>query len=845
MENNDPSDLRYAATRLIYDVADDFDQLGVICFGNSPQQLLPIEPVGASRSTKTQNITKGNCRVGGGTVMHDAVIEATQTLSASTSKRKYMVLLTDGVPNFPGSADYDPSKTISALQDALRQDISIIPVALYPQNPDDATRDFLNKLQDIKLSPHIVTNTNDLLAEFATIYADLKPDRYVALLGANKAQEIRITTTHLVNRAVFVLAPQQSIIKNDQPQSCQNSANCQADIEGKYSLLSMSTSPIEGIWRLADPSQAAVVITRANFKPLMIYPPIEEVTKTGYYIPRGANQMLIAGLDGIFKTSDQISLNNDRSGRFVPLTSEQRTYLLTGFIGEQTEARIKLGANDTPLVIEKPFKLAPVPNIEAQLPRLDASNPTMQGQVTMRSDTEFLLEVRPQGDLNLTSSPSVYSLVLNTDTNEIVFGPEALVASGDVFQSNRLLDKLIPGSHYQAIFWLDAVRKSDNLRYGDLINVPFTLGGGIKVSGLHNIGNPDEFRSNGLPLGIDVTEHNRTVDLHANLRWIKQPAGADAASLFSAEFTDVQFTGQVTTTLRLSAPPDLCKLPEGEYVAVIELTTSSGLPISPSSANVSFSITYGDINVVTDTAADLGSFCSLPGFLNVFCSPILGNEVRNTPKIAVDVPPCVNTRTLDIRLENIKPPDPEARIEPGLLDRTTSPVQLELIPSEIPPIPLTLANFWNRTTFVGNIAIGRKDQPNSARLAQITYTKPSLRDVVTPWPFNERPFRVGHLLGTIFGYGVLIIGFFTVFGSGNEPDRNEPKHRKRRGLENIGSRNRQNDPPEPQRLTQRNRRNADQQKDHRSRRRDRSVARTERKNSSASHQQNERRKQRS
>lgn len=762
---NDEANLRYAATRMLVDVADDFDQIGILCFGNSAQQLLALDRLGpqATRSEKLRQATATACSQTGGTIMHEGVAQATAMLSTSQATRKYMLILTDGVPNVQNSSTgYDPDATIAELETAQQQGIQIIPVALYPNQIGQSgpSLDFLNRLRQVRLDPRTITDPAALFAEFAKIYSAIKPDRYVALLGPQAANELQVTQAQQVNRLVFVLSPGLAVLENAQSRACPADPACRADLESQYNLLTIEKDALAGAWRLAE-VQPAVVITRSNFRPALAYPPTDDVTQTGYFIRRDAPQTVITRLDGATNSSDPITINNS-SGSLAVAGSQ--SYLLNQFDREQEKATVKLGVANVPLVVSKDFSLAPVPELEPDLPRLTAVNPDANGVILVEPNNSARLEVQINGNSDLIEGGSVFALVINTDTGQLLLEPQTLERTVDGWRSSGLV-QLTPGVGYRVLFWLDTMRRRDNLRYGDQLDLPFTVAGQIQVRGATSL-TLEDFQNGAQPITVTVTE-DRQADLQARLVW-----DGSVLAGFNAQLDESLFSSTPTaTTLQLDAPEDLCLLPEGDYTGQIELTTTSDLAVTPRTIPVSGSISYGTVKVESTEAVDLGTFCALPGWWgSLLCTPIFGNEVIKKATVAVDVPTCVSPQSLETRIDSISPADP-AQIVAGEIDRKTQPVQMEIMSVAIPP---TL-NVTSRTTYVGRALIGTKNKPDQASPVQFKYTKFSLRDVLTPWPLWWQPFYVGNLVTT----GLLGLALAWLFGVNRRPAAQKQPRRRR------------------------------------------------------------------
>lgn len=764
MANTDPNQLRYAATRLIYEVADSNDEFSTICFGDQTAEITPLQLVGdtAARRSTINRVTINNCNAAGGTNMGAAVDEGLRRIGAATQQRRYIVLLTDGGPT-------DGEAVFQAAERARQQNVSLIPVAFSNGSPDGGLLDFQERMRQLRFEPIAVNSDQALIAEFARIYGGIKTDRTVTPLGLGEPSEMRVEALHQVNRIVFVLPFGQPILENDAELSCNaGGPRCVRDVEDKYDLFSVEgqSSIVSGIWRMRSAADNAVAITRSNFRPQLSYPPAEDTLQPAYYLPGRATQGIIADIAGTLDPAAPVSVNGD-AGRRLP--APDRTFIFSSQ-PTLTNALIQLGTGNTPLVITKTFDLRPVPDPEGDLPRLRAANPTEQGAVMLANDSQFRLAVDLQGTPSLASRLTVRAALLDTGTNQVVFGPEALFADsgGTTYQSSQLID-ITPGVPYRALFWMDAVRGRDSLRYGDLLLADFQASGGVVVNGLTNL-QLVQFDGRSVPFTVDVTEANTAITLQAQLNWIEQPPGADAGRLFRIQLNQTQFSGQgIATSLLLQGPSDQCALPEGTYRGEIVFTNDRGLPVNPPRLDVQGEVQFGRVAVRTTEVVDLGLYCSLPGWLGALCTPVSGNEVPGSAQIALNAPSCVGVNSIVTDLDSIRPPDEGAQIIPVDIVRSGESVTLSVRMGTVPPIEL-LNDFAARRDFTGRLAIGRINTEPAARdVAQVQYAKFSTLDALTPWvPWLGREARWGNLIGLVLAsivtLTVIVGGWRGIFG---------------------------------------------------------------------------------
>lgn len=793
MDRNDPDQLSFAAARLIYEAADSNDQIGVICFGTDYATMLPLAPVGdaTARRAAAARLTKGACQTGGNTVMGAAINAAVATLAEAAPTQRYLLLLTDGEPN-------DPYETFAAIDRARQQQIPIIPLLLYPGSLSAEARQFQEQLRQRGFDPRVVTNSQDLIAEFATVYAQLKPDRYVTRLGRGGPGEMRISSLQQVQRVLFVLKPDQLLYENDREIGCASGATrCVLDVENKFALLSIEATPVEGIWRVRSMDENAVAITRANFRPRLAYPPVGDTAQPGYFLPGRASPLIIAELEGVIPDSAPVTINGDAGRR---ASGSGQTYIFAGVPTLKT-ATVRLGPGDTPLVLEKVFSLLPVPDPEHDLPRLEPANPDANGKLTLDNDIQFTLAVRIAGNPALTSQLTVRAVIFDGGAGKVVYGPASLFAQGDLYRSTEQIT-IQPGITYHAVIWMEAVRERDRLRYGDLLTLDLRAGGQIIVKGLSGQ-SIRHFDGRAIPLTIDVTEANTTVNLTAHLEWNNYPAGADVANLFGVQLDDSRFAGRgKQTRIVLRGPEDLCDLPEGNYEAAIVFTSPDGLPVNPSRIPVSGRIGYGNVDILTTTAVQLGHYCSLPGLLNFFCLPLGGNENREPIGVDLRVPACLNNANITAELQIAD--DPGTTVKIGALEGDGEQATLYLVMDTVAPQD-PLRDFAVRRVFTGNLLVGRRDMPERADTVNVTYTKFSTVDVF--WPGLGRWGNLTGLIGVII-LGVAIWRF--IFGPTKkqrerERMRSSPDddvlRRRRRRLSDQGDETSQSDAPQRRRLS--------------------------------------------
>lgn len=877
MDGNDPNDWRYAATRLIMDVGDDWDEVGVICFGDTSSTMKPLAALGPTnnRSTQTASITKSNCASSGGTVMVTAIQEGITQLQTSNAARKYLLILTDGAPS---------DNPVPAVEDALKQGITVVPVELGLN---------IQFLSSLGISSRSINGANELLSTFAGIYSELKPDRYVEVLDTT-TPNLNVDQIQQVNRLDLVLSPNQSIIDNGTNRTCPGDPECQPDAaQQQYYLLPVMQSPVQGSWQVA-PGGMIVVIARSNFRPALAYPPADDPTQIGYFLPRGSSQTLIARISTPSNMLGSMSINGQSGG--IALDDQQQTLLFEQFSGEQSQAAIQLGTGTQPLQVVKTFSLAPVPNQEPDLPQLVAVNPDSQGQIQTEPNGQARLIVNLEGNMGLIQSSTLSALVIDTNTGQVVYGPQALQANGNSYQSQSLID-IQPGTAYRTLFWLNAVRTADALRYGDQLDLQVQTTGTIRVQ-MQNLTLAD-FHKGQIPITVEVTEPDRRVDLTARLEWTDQPRSGLAEGLFrvslqessfvnkqdstlhvtgpsvlcadlepgqytgklvfqsssglpvtpaevpvletlrcggvqisglpselslailqttvpltvsvedigrtidlqariewenlspdvamrlnnvKVDLAQDQFTGSTTTVLQPDGRIDLCTLPETAYRGTLIFSSNTDIPITPERIPIEGSNLFGAVHLPNPQTVDLGGYCTLPGWFDLLCFHVFGEDQRKTADIPIELPVCATVDQVELQVTSATPQDtPELQF--GAINRLTQPnTALLQFTNKPSPLLFTLGNLNTHQDITANIIVQRENQAEQPDALQVTYTKYSWLNAI--WPFwFEGPWRAGNCVSVI----VVALFLLWFFGVGRRRRRRSDSRRSERSSERSGS----------------------------------------------------------
>lgn len=872
---NDVGNLRYAAARLIMDVADDWDEIGIVCFGNNVRTMRTLAPLGAAsgRSALTSQITVDNCNDKGSTNIGQGIDAAIRQLQASTVPRKYILILTDGQPT-------DGNASLQAANEAQQQGITVIPVELG-ENP--------NFLSGIDIPSRYIRDASQLLPTFAQVYSELKPDRYVEVLNAT-SPELRVTSVQQVNRFDIVINPSQSIIDNGTNRTCPGDPSCQADsiASPQYYLLPITQQPIEGVWEIA-PGSTAVIIARSNFRPALDYPPTDDPTQVGYYITRGSSQTIVARITTSSDAQD-VSMNGQSGG--FKVRDSQNLLIFERFSDEQSQVAIQLGSGSIPLRVKKDFPLAPVPDQESNLPRLRPVNPDQQGQLQQEANTQVRVIVEIEGDLGLATGYSVKALVVDRNTAEIVFGPQSLqsVGTGGHYESQSLI-RVQPGHSYRTLIWLKATRKADNLHYGDQLDLQSTISGSIRVQ-MPNVTRLEDFQDGSIPVVVTVTQPDLVVDLTARVEWQIDPSGR-AEQLLTATLQDNSFVNTKNSSLNVRAPDVLCKdLKPGQYVGKIVFISNSGLSIEPSeipinaslvcggvrikglpaelglgilqeplpiivsvedqgrivdlqtriewesvppeakalfdninidlsasqfkgetqatlqprinldicsvpegsirgflifSSNTDITITpdripirganlFGDVRILEKTPVDLGNYCTLPGWFNILCYPVVGEREQGYADVPLELPNCIKPGEVEVKITGTTPPD-DPVLGIGKFNRVATPNTARIQFLERPSaLPFSFSNLSRDQTVTANISVSRKGQQAPPDMLQVTYTKYSWSNVLKPLLFAG-PWRLGNCLMFLITiiFGIIMYRFF--FGKDNDEDELSPENR--------------------------------------------------------------------
>ncbi|NTU42808.1 MAG: VWA domain-containing protein [Nitrospirales bacterium] len=248
MKKTDPQDYRKAAARLFISLLSSSDRVGIISFGDSARELLPLtQNTGANRGRLSAAVNRISSKEST-TNIHEGVKKGFEELGSSQRKQRIMLLMSDGKLTL-GSKEKDEA----ALQELLLllPEITKAQIKLY-------TIAF-TELSDMKLLGDMAQETagfsriaetdKDIHLIFASIFEQIKSPDTVPIEGDTFSVDKEI------NEAIILVSKQEgtSTTLIDPSGNKSTSARFGGDIEWFESkLFDMITvkKPATGTWKL-------------------------------------------------------------------------------------------------------------------------------------------------------------------------------------------------------------------------------------------------------------------------------------------------------------------------------------------------------------------------------------------------------------------------------------------------------------------------------------------------------------------------------------------------------------------------------------------------------------------
>lgn len=398
-ENNDPEGLRYAAARLLVDLAGEGDRVAVVQFGSdaqviggqlpcrvtSPAAIANVDPAGcplvevndANRQSiiDTIQLPAGN---NGHTCMHLGLGLAQRLLDAgrSADRPQAILFLTDG--NFyclEDNADADRDRALDRLGES---DVVVYSVILG-EGVDDTVPNALADRTGGRVDT--AADANDLALTFSQFYAALQPSRYaVALEPQSGAPELSLVTNpdQRVTEINFVVAygAAQSLSRGEevfhegiQPDGTEYAVRVDRNEAGdpKYEIHTLRGNPLTGPWRLrlAAGATRGLAIVDAHVAPTLLFPRAEQLFAARHVSQRDDGYLIwpAAVADG----QELTGIDIDAPGETVD-NGPDNFFRLPRSAGPR-EITVRVGAQVDPLILQRAFEIRP--GEPGEFPRLE------------------------------------------------------------------------------------------------------------------------------------------------------------------------------------------------------------------------------------------------------------------------------------------------------------------------------------------------------------------------------------------------------------------------------------------------------------------------------------------
>jgi hypothetical protein len=579
----DPKDLRYSAARLLVQLADPEDGIGVVSFHTEATTVggeAPQEGVAGHQSLIDQLIApgipdkdgsgRGNTRIDKGLDL------AIKMLSSRPNDRpRYILYLSDGEPwpdNRPEDGQTQTRYIAGKKGELARLGIQVFPIALCNGRCPNGTVGALQLMlmDDTRETVDQIGNADLLVERFSTIFAKMKPTLHV--LPVREFEKISTKPYHAVTRMSVVTAVgkfQQLMLGNDSVVVTPGPAE-----EKNISVNTYESGNIgEGTWTVRTVDRSGFLVAHARTYPELYFPPpsVPQVFSAPRYVPEGSSPVLVATMHGPVGATP-LFLNG--STELSPLSKQSRNQnetvdLVSGPHDPSKPFSLQVGPDVEQLLIRRDFALTQVTDIKLPRAAIIQPDPPCEPGKTCTLTANFA-HVADTTDVSNVGG-RVYVLDQIEGSNVATPLQDRDLACPD----GQCAFSFTPdfGHTYQVLFTLTATDQKGRI-FGDSVQTTIATRPSITISGLG---------TGTLDLGTQPVENGRVkgwnVKVQANLG-NRQPPGVirgDLALYKTGETTPVSnvslgFNVNVTNSAEQDAVlivEHLEELEAGEYTGQI------------------------------------------------------------------------------------------------------------------------------------------------------------------------------------------------------------------------------------------------------------------------------------
>jgi len=628
---SDPAGLRYAAARLLVDLAQSGDRVDVVSFSDSvrvvgagactvknpadttttcPRTVVGEANRAALRAQLQYDGRKGNTR------MDLALAMARNLLRSSRDGRaQYVFFLTDGVP-YPG--DQMPA-LYRVIDDLAADGVQVFPILLGTQTSEEVTNRIVQRTNGIA---YPAASAADLLNIYGAIYASIRPHLYVSVLESdttgyaefftNAAQGITDVTVVLPrqdNAAVY-----KSLNLNDaalaacQPLPDGTAVSCLQPPDPYYDRFTVThNQPLNGKWTAQlDGAQKMLVIVQAQTDLTVTAPPPAAAGQRPSLhwsaARRGEALLVVSPLQGGKPVAGlPISLNGAQlDGRAYSLDGTAYWQVVPAPPPDaRTPVKIQVGQEVAPILLQQTVYLqtGDFPLLVVDRPLPDNAGLTEKNQVP--------LKVHFEASSALTE-PAVRAVIrdLTDPAHPGVVYEAALKCDAAGACADEGFDRVQFGHRYEAVFVGQA--RFNGTPYGDFVRAPFSTPNQLVIDGLPAVGlDLSTVISAPLPIKLRAVGVGDFCTPQAKLNLHRADAANTPIAQATVEMKAPAMSGGQSFDTSLGFV-GLAQLPPGQYLGEVTFACSA-VAVAPAQVPVAYGITPGTVTLLPNGPLDFGA----------------------------------------------------------------------------------------------------------------------------------------------------------------------------------------------------------------------------------------------
>ena len=568
---SDPDALRYSAARLLMQLAEDDDRIAVIRFDSKAERLIPeLTRVGgpdtraalAARLRPPSPVPDGYLERAYTRIDLGMQEAATLLAEGQSSRPQYVLFLTDGEPKQPKDDRSDQRAAVQQTVKGLRaQGVEVFPVLLcnVQAGCSGDARAFLSAT--IGREPTIANDARDIVREFGTLFAAMKPN--LTLIQPDLNGDLVWKTRGPQGPQRFdVVTVAKAFQSLERDSASQLTMAVPVDDNVEVSRLEGGALQGDASWRVrsADADGRFVIVRAATF-PAVLHPGVEGGAGGPRYVPAGKPALIQGVIVGPGGAEPLLLDGNDMTRLSESPAPSFAGRIEAGASGSLQEVRIQVGRDSEPLQIQRSFVLVPL----AELPKLEADDPQQScvdpcrlrvafspgAAVEDLEATVYILSVDPEGRATPLSSFS-----MSCDERECRY---------DQFKPDE-------GRAYRFVFLAKA--RSNARLFSDWAEAVLTTRPAVYVRGA-----PDPLDLNKQPEGgWPVLVLARTTEdlgrLTATITFTNLLAPDERIESVSASLSvDIRGQGEQPATLSLTGYEEL---PPGDYTGTVTFSVERG-----------------------------------------------------------------------------------------------------------------------------------------------------------------------------------------------------------------------------------------------------------------------------